>query len=87
MDFLLSTSTTVEFKLFPPSRSSPLQSNSHKLNFLFNGDLSIVKDPLNGVEPIDELIGIEASMKFGKFNLDIVLPFVFHPTHIRVTPS
>ncbi|GMP76917.1 hypothetical protein CsSME_00033388 [Camellia sinensis var. sinensis] len=87
MDFLHPTSATIELKLFPLSGSTPLQPNSHKLNFLFNRDLSIVKDPLNGVKLIDELIGIKASMKFGKVNLDIVLSFVFHPTHIRSTLS
>ena len=49
------------------------QLDGNKLYLMVFWNIFVIKDSLNGVEPINEFIGLHSSFKFWNVHLDIIM--------------
>jgi len=54
----------------PPMGSILMESKGNELHHLFLWDFLVIENPFNGLEPLQELVGIKSSLKFRNLNLD-----------------
>lgn len=73
--------------LRPPSYSLPPQSHDHELDLVLIMDLSILEDPLTGINPLHEIISTKASLVLGDLNVDIetIYPVFLSPLPMVIT--
>jgi len=55
----------------PLKGSILMESKGNELHLLFLWDFLVIENPFNGLEQLQELVGIKSSFKFRNLNLDV----------------